>query len=618
MSTDPHNTPSSHPFDSTAHAEPHQPAGPIGSAAGAPEDGAAPGWPLGGPGEGRHERHEGGDEGGHEDGHGGGHGGGRHDGARHGQVEGLEAHAPASLVGSTARTDFPTEIFDAEQSFESLGLRSSVLKGLHEAGFQRPTKIQALLIPVMLQGKDVLGQARTGTGKTAAFGLPLLHMCNRDTPFQALVLVPTRELCLQVADDINTFGRTTPIRACAVYGGQRIRMQVDQLERNPQIIVSTPGRLMDMIERRYLHLANVRFAVLDEVDRMLDIGFRDDIRKILKMCPPPRTEGTGPGRQTVFVSATLAPEVERLARTHSHNAEKVIAVYTGALTNATVRQFYLPVAPWDKRKLLMHLLTHEEPALTVVFCRTKRTVDDLTEYLNKKGIDAHSMHGDMYQSKRNKVIEKLHAGDLSVLVASDLASRGLDIDGITHVVNYDLPEDPEVYVHRIGRTARVGRDGVAWAFVTPEQGELLTAVETLINAEIPKLDYPDFVPGPVPAHVAAMQAKGEIRAQQVGQFNRYTATVDLPIPAPAAAAPGGQGSIAGGAGVGGGGGGGGGGAAQPAAADPLKFPGGVIPTKLPPKRMFGKVKTADSMKAAMQQALKTGPGPAPGATPPPA
>ena len=489
-------------------------------------------------------------------------------------------------LSSAARpADFVDQVFDASVTFESLGLRSSVMKGLQEAGFVKPTKIQALLIPVMLAGKDVLGQARTGTGKTAAFGLPLLHLCTKEIPFQALILVPTRELCLQVADDINALGKTTPIRAAAVYGGQRINAQVDQLKRGPQIIVSTPGRLMDMVERRHLHLNNVRYAILDEVDRMLDIGFRDDIRRILGMCPKPGpVEQGGGGRQSVFVSATLSPEIERLARTHMRDAEKLVAVHTGALTNANVRQFYLPVQPWDKRRLLIHLLTHEEPALTVIFCRTKRTVDDLTDYLAKKGIDAHAMHGDMYQSKRNKVIERLHAGDLSVLVASDLASRGLDVDGITHVVNYDLPDDPEAYVHRIGRTARVGRDGVAWAFVTPEQGELLTAIETLINAEIPKLEYPDFTPGPIPDAVRArQQAESQQRANTAQVYNRYAATVAPPLPA-AAGGP---------------------------AVDQSKFPGGIVPTKLPPKRMFGKVRSTESLKQAVQAAIRANPVPPP-------
>jgi ATP-dependent RNA helicase DeaD len=500
----------------------------------------------------------------------------------------------------------PDDLF-VQLTFEQLGLRGSVIKSLDAAGFKKPTKIQALLIPVMLSGKDVLGQARTGTGKTAAFGLPLLDKCEKGVGTQALVLVPTRELCLQVAEEINHLGKLTPIRALAVFGGERMGKQIDGLKRHPEIIVSTPGRLMDMIERGFVSLGQVRFAVLDEVDRMLDIGFRDDIRKILGMCPPPGK------RQTVFVSATMAPEIERLARAHAKDAEKVIAVYTGALTNASVRQFYLSVQPWDKRRLLYHLLSHEEPALTVVFCRTKRTVDDLAEFLNKKGIDAHAMHGDMVQNKRNRIIEKLHSGDLSVLVASDLASRGLDVDGITHVINYDMPEDPEVYVHRIGRTARVGREGVAWSLVLPDQGELLTNVESLINAEIPKLDYPDFKPSPPPPGRVPFNAQGDVKVKSAQQFNRYAATVNPLLPA-SGAAPGatpnqpGAPAQAGGPpqGVP---------QASPApapapVADASRFPGGIVPSKLPPNRMWGKVKTNRGLKEAINQTLKVDPPPA--------
>ncbi|MFN0010728.1 MAG: DEAD/DEAH box helicase [Phycisphaerales bacterium] len=502
-------------------------------------------------------------------------------------------------------------VFDPTATFESLGLRDSVVKSLRAKGFERPTKIQGLLIPPMLAGKDLIGQARTGTGKTGAFGLPLLHMCDRGVPTQALVMVPTRELCLQVAEEINTLAMQTPIRACAVFGGERIKTQVDALRRNPEIIVSTPGRLMDMVERGIVKLGNVRFAVLDEVDRMLDIGFREDIRRILKMCPPPRTESTPPdqlARQTVFVSATLPSDVERLIQSHSHNPEKVVAVVEGALTNAQVRQFYLTVQPWDKRRLLTHLLTHEEPALTLVFCRTKRTVDDLVEYLMKKRIDAHGIHGDMMQSRRNKVIEKLHAGELGVLVASDLASRGLDVDGITHVVNYDMPEDPEVYVHRIGRTARVGRDGVAWSLVCPDQGDLLTSVERLINTEVPKLDYPDFKPGPVPmGRVPVTGPNSTTRPAAAQPFNRYAATVNPELPiagsAPAAATAGAGAANTGASGPATNGDGSRSATydpsahpapvkkAAPTAIDTNKFPGGIVPSKLPPKRMWGKVKS---------------------------
>ncbi len=485
------------------------------------------------------------------------------------------------------------DVFVQSQTFESLGLRGGVLKGLDKAGYKHPTKIQSILIPAMLSGKDLLGQAKTGTGKTASFGLPLLHSCVPGVATQALILVPTRELCLQVANEINDLGQFTQIRAVAVYGGERIKSQVDALQSNPAIIVSTPGRLMDMVERGFVNLANVKHAVLDEVDRMLDIGFRDDIRKILNMCPPPGQ------RQTVFVSATISPEIERLARAQAQNAEKLIAVTQGALTTALVKQFYLSVQPWDKRKLLLHLLTHEDAALTLVFCRMKRTVDEVNKYLASHKIDSHAMHGDMQQNKRNRVIERLHKGDLAVLIASDLASRGLDIDGITHVINYDMPEDPEVYVHRIGRTARIGREGVAWSFVTSEQGELLTNVELLINMEIPKLDYPDFKASPPPRGMGQAFDGPVVKPQATVGANRYAATVNPTLPVTMGAQPSHSAAHA----------------APAPVVDTSRFPGGIVPSKLPPNRMFGRVKTTRGMRASGESLPPQNPPPAPPAPP---
>lgn len=471
-----------------------------------------------------------------------------------------------------------SEIFAQGTSFAQLGLRSSVLKGVEAAGFTMPTAIQATLIPVALQGKDILGQAKTGTGKTAAFGLPLLHMCSRDVPFQALILAPTRELAVQIAAEIDELGKFTPIRTISVYGGEAVHKQAKALERGAPIIVATPGRVMDMVERRHLHFRNVRFVVLDEVDRMLDIGFREDIRKILEMCPPPgppvlpKPDGTATARQTIFVSATISPEIERLARKFMHEPEKLVTA-AGSLTVSLVKQMHLTVNPWDKRRLLAHLLTHEEPELTVVFCRLKRTVDELARYLNEKGIAAHAIHGDMSQGKRNSTMTKLRAGHLEVLIASDLASRGIDVENISHVINYDLPDDPDLYVHRIGRTARAGRQGVAWSLVTPDQGELLTKIEVLINAEIPKLEYPDFKASDKPAHWRDHGARPEgglVRADAPHiappppppeqKANRVQASANLELPKPAEQ------------------------------VDQTKFPGGIVPTKLPPKRMWGRMK----------------------------
>ena len=375
------------------------------------------------------------------------------------------------------------DTFETDKTFADFELKDSIVKAMDELGFKHPTKIQAQLIPLAMTGVDILGQAKTGTGKTAAFALPLLNMIEPGDAMISIILAPTRELAIQIKQDIEELATHTGIKVCAIYGGQSINVQAKQLEKGPEIIVGTPGRVLDMIDRGYLHLYDIEFVVLDEVDRMLDIGFRDDIKKLLKKCPR--------DRQTIFVSATFTDEIERLARTYMEDPEK-LEVSAGALTVDLVKQQYVTVEPWDKRRMLAHLLTHEEPALTIVFCRMKRTVDSVVRYLDRKGIPAHAIHGDLSQGQRNKVMSSFRAGDLAVLVASDLASRGIDVEGITHVINYDLPDDPDLYVHRIGRTARAGHDGHAWSLVTPAQGSLLTEIELLVNAEIPAKNYDNF------------------------------------------------------------------------------------------------------------------------------
>jgi len=391
------------------------------------------------------------------------------------------------------------EIFDETQSFASLGLNEDVLKGVQEAGFKQPTHIQAQLIPSIMAGRDVIGQAKTGTGKTATFGLPLLHLAAPDISQQALILVPTRELASQVAGEINELGRHTRNHAICIIGGESMREQSRQLKKGGQIIVGTPGRVMDMQQRRELSFDRLRFIVLDEVDRMLDIGFREDIRRILGMVHQ--------DHQTILCSATISREIEVLARKYlKPNVVKIVTV-AGALTVSLVDQKHVPVEPWDKKSLLYFILTKEKPNMALVFCRTKLTVNRVAKYLKDHGVNAVEIHGDLTQGRRNKVMESLRKGSLDVLVASDLAARGLDVEGITHVINYDLPEDPEVYVHRIGRTARAGQRGCAWSFVLPDQGQLLTEIEKLTGVEIPKLEYPDFTPGPVPADAVSSRPR---------------------------------------------------------------------------------------------------------------
>ena len=443
-----------------------------------------------------------------------------------------------------------SETFDTTKTFADLGLPASVLKGVDAAGFKHPTKIQSALIPIAMSGKDVIGQAKTGTGKTAAFSLPVLGLLQPGDQFGALVLVPTRELAIQVCREVEELGGHTGIKAIPVYGGKPMRAQAQALESHPEIIVGTPGRVMDMHQRGLLPYNQFKVVILDEVDRMLDIGFREDIRKILgamKQRP-----------QTIFVSATISPEIEKLARSYMKSPEKIVTTEK-SLTVSAVDQSWLTVEPWDKRKLLHHLLKHEEPALTIVFCRMKKTVDQVAEYLTKHGIDAHAMHGDMYQTKRDKVMDQLRGGSLGVLVASDLASRGLDVDDISHVINYDVPEDPEIYIHRIGRTARAGRHGVAWTFIQPDQGDLLSGIEMLANIEIPQKQYPDFTPGPIPADVSSYREAEKRRREESASAKSRMATAVAPTAAKA--------------------------------ADPNAFPGGVVPSAMPMKRLGGVVRT---------------------------
>jgi len=387
-------------------------------------------------------------------------------------------------MSDTLRTDI---------TFDDLGLRDDVLAGIKSYGFKHPTDIQAELIPVALAGKDVIGQAKTGTGKTAAFTLPILHNADPDIKGQALILAPTRELANQIAKEIQDLAKGTNIGVTSIIGGESMKGQQDSMDKGGHILVGTPGRVMDLHSRRMLDFSNIRYVVLDEVDRMLDIGFRDDIKKILG-----KMRGS---HQTIFVSATMDKEIESLARAFMHEDAEKITTVGAALTVSMVDQLYLPVERWDKKQLLLHLMLHEKPDTTVVFCRTKMTVRKLATYLKDKGIDAREIHGDLHQTKRTKVMQQMRDNKVNVLIASDLAARGLDVEHITHVINYDLPEDPEVYVHRIGRTARAGRRGTAWTFVAPDQGQMLSDIEKLVGVLIEQKDYPDFKPGRVPQDV---------------------------------------------------------------------------------------------------------------------
>jgi ATP-dependent RNA helicase DeaD len=418
-------------------------------------------------------------------------------------------------------------LYQQAAAFAALGLETPVLHSLVKIAFTEPTDIQNQLIPLVLQGRDVIGQARTGTGKTAAFGLPILQRIEPDQGLQFVVLVPTRELAVQVAAELRRYAEAIPLRIVPIYGGQKIKAQLHLLGRKPCVVVGTPGRIMDMMQRGAITFEHIRFVVLDEVDRMLDIGFRDDIRWILGDVKTPH--------QTVLVSATINDEIKRLAQRYMTDPVEV-DVSRDELTVAEVAQAYMTVEPWDKFALLLKVLDREQPKLAIVFCNTKRAVSKVAGRLHDAGIDATEIHGDLVQRKRERVMERFRKHHLQVLVATDLAARGIDVRGITHIINYDTPDDADAYVHRIGRTARMGSFGKAITLVTREQGKQLTEIEKLINKVItrdevegfvhrppPREQVRAFVPSPVKAEVAVdvpptdeAAASGPMRPRTLG------------------------------------------------------------------------------------------------------
>src|SRR5947209_3463876 len=368
-------------------------------------------------------------------------------------------------------------MLEPQVGFHNLSLSPELLAALDRAGYREPTPIQAALIPRVLDGRDVIGQAQTGTGKTAAFLLPFLNGWrdeNLPGP-QALVLAPTRELVVQVAEEAAKLAPHRHCRTVPIYGGQRIRQQLTQLKRGAAIVVGTPGRILDHLSRGTLSLEQVHYVVLDEADRMLDIGFRPDIERILRRCPTKR--------QTHLLSATLPPPVLRLAQRYMVDPVN-INLSPEKVTVSSIRQSYITVDEDRKFELLLRVFDRQEPRQCIIFCERKRWVEDLYRMLRLERKRVAMMHGDLPQPLRNRIMQGFRDGKIVYLVATDVVGRGIDVKNISHVINYDLPLDPENYVHRIGRTGRIGADGVAVAFVTPEQGDRLTDIEAFINKEI--------------------------------------------------------------------------------------------------------------------------------------
>ena len=350
-----------------------------------------------------------------------------------------------------------------------------MLKTLERVGYLSPTPIQAGLIPRALAGVDVMGQAQTGTGKTAAFLIPILErieLQGRRAGPQALVLVPTRELAVQVRDEAQRLAQGRRIRTVALYGGKPIRGQIEKLQRGVDLAVGTPGRILDHIARGTLKLQDIRFVVLDEADRMLDIGFRPDIEKILRRCPA--------SRQTLLLSATVPPPVERLARRYMRDPESLNFSPQNVAVE-TIDQYYFTVAPEKKFALLVALLKREKPKQAIIFCRTKRGTERVYQRLQRKFDSVDLIHGDLAQRVRDRAMKAFREGKVRLLVATDVVGRGIDVSGVSHIINFDIPEFCDDYVHRVGRTGRMGREGVAYTFVTPEEGSELTRIEIRIN-----------------------------------------------------------------------------------------------------------------------------------------
>jgi ATP-dependent RNA helicase DeaD len=360
-------------------------------------------------------------------------------------------------------------------TFAELGLSDSTLEALAHLGYQTPTPIQEQAIPPLLQGRDVIGQAQTGTGKTAAFGLPMVEYADpADPSVQALVLTPTRELCIQVTQALRAYGANKGLNVVAIFGGAPIRDQAARLK-DSQIVVGTVGRVMDMIGRHHLFLDSARYVILDEADEMLDLGFLEDVEDILRRSPM--------GRQTALFSATVPPEIRRLADTFMHDPVE-IKVRAATLTIDTVDQYYVEVPDREKPDALVRVLKEERPEQAIVFVRTKIGVDRLARRLGDAGVRVKTLHGDMSQGQRDGVMIAFKGGRERLLVATDVAARGLDITGVSHVVNYDVPNSPDVYVHRIGRTGRAGESGRAVTIITPKQRRELEAIERHAKTEI--------------------------------------------------------------------------------------------------------------------------------------
>jgi len=378
-----------------------------------------------------------------------------------------------------------------QTTFEALGLLPEVLNAVRRAGYERPTPIQAQAIPLVLKGRDLMGLAQTGTGKTAAFTLPIINrLINGPRRTRALVLTPTRELAIQVEESVRNYAADSGLDVIAVFGGVPLEPQQKKLRDGVDIVVATPGRLIDHLERQNVVLDDLEILVLDEADRMLDMGFAPQINRIVDQIPP--------YRQTLLFSATMPPEVEALARKYLRRP-KVVQIGRRSSAANTVTHAVYPVPREKKSQLLVELLKDTKTETVLVFTRTKHGADKVVHALEKAGVKATAMHADKTQAQRIKALEQFRTGEVNVLVATDIAQRGLDISGITHVVNYDVPQQPEDYIHRIGRTGRAASTGDAFTFMSPDEIAMVRSIENTIGAPIPRISVPGYDFGTVAA-----------------------------------------------------------------------------------------------------------------------
>ncbi|WP_373895138.1 DEAD/DEAH box helicase [Virgibacillus sp. CBA3643] len=367
-------------------------------------------------------------------------------------------------------------------TFKELGVSTPILKALEKMGFEESTPIQAETIPLAMQGNDVIGQAQTGTGKTAAFGIPMIEKVDpKQKKIQGLIVAPTRELAVQVAEEINRLAKIKGVRALSIYGGQHMERQIRALKDGPHIVVATPGRLLDHMRRKTIRIDMVQTAVLDEADEMLNMGFIDDIKSILKGIPEER--------QTLLFSATMPKEIRDIA-TNLMKSPKEVKVKAKEMTVENIDQYFIEIPEKFKFETLNNHLDINAPELALIFSRTKKRVDEITEGLQARGFRAEGTHGDLTQGKRTSVLNKFKNRRIDILVATDVAARGLDISGVTHVYNFDIPQDPESYVHRIGRTGRAGKKGEAISFITPREIGHLKSIEKVTKSKMKRLMPP--------------------------------------------------------------------------------------------------------------------------------